>query len=90
MPHPSPHLGKIPPYLFTALNLKAEAARKKGVDVINLGIGLYTPPIGTTLFISTSIARTSLGRTTRELWPFFAVAMLVLLGVSYLPFLTVY
>jgi TRAP-type C4-dicarboxylate transport system permease large subunit len=58
--------------------------------VLNLGIGLYTPPIGTTLFISSSIARASLADTTRELWPFFAVAMLVLLAVSYIPALTIY
>jgi len=48
MPKPSPNLAKIPPYLFTALNIKAEEARKKGVDVINLGIGdpdLGTPPM---------------------------------------------
>jgi hypothetical protein len=37
------------------------------IMVINLGIGLYTPPIGTTLFISASIAKCSLGDTTREL-----------------------
>ena len=60
------------------------------IMMLNLGIDLYTPPIGTTLFISTSIARTSLGETTRELWPFFGVAMIVLLLVSYVPALTIY
>lgn len=60
------------------------------IMVLNLGIGLYTPPIGTTLFISTSIARSTLGETTRELWPFFAVAMLVLVLVSYVPAMTIY
>jgi tripartite ATP-independent transporter DctM subunit len=60
------------------------------IMVINLGIGLYTPPIGTTLFISSSIAKSSLADTTRELWPFFAVAILVLLAVSYVPALTLY
>lgn len=60
------------------------------IMVLNLGIGLYTPPIGTTLFISTSIARTSLSEATRELWPFFGVAMLVLLLMSYVPALTIY
>jgi tripartite ATP-independent transporter DctM subunit len=60
------------------------------IMVLNLGIGLYTPPIGTTLFISSSIARSSLAETTRELWPFFGVAMLVLLAVSYIPALTIY
>ncbi|OBZ94608.1 membrane protein [Pararhizobium polonicum] len=60
------------------------------IMVINLGIGLYTPPIGTTLFISTSIAKAPLGATTRELWPFFAMAMLLLIAVSYIPALTIY
>ncbi|TGR64381.1 TRAP transporter large permease subunit [bacterium M00.F.Ca.ET.194.01.1.1] len=58
--------------------------------VINLGIGLYTPPIGTTLFISSSIARSPLGETTRELVPFFVMAMLLLLAVSFIPALTIY
>ncbi|WP_174021854.1 TRAP transporter large permease subunit (plasmid) [Agrobacterium fabrum] len=58
--------------------------------VINLGIGLYTPPIGTTLFISSSIAKAPLGATTRELWPFFGMAMLLLLAVSFIPSLTIY
>jgi tripartite ATP-independent transporter DctM subunit len=60
------------------------------VMILNLGIGLYTPPIGTTLFISSSVAGSSLSETTRELWPFFAVAMLLLLGLSYIPALTLY
>ena len=60
------------------------------IMVLNLGIGLYTPPIGTTLFISSSIARASLADTTRELWPFLAVSMLVLLAMSYIPALTIY
>ncbi|MGV2165677.1 TRAP transporter large permease subunit [Agrobacterium sp. 16-172Ci] len=58
--------------------------------VINLGIGLYTPPIGTTLFISSSIARAPLGATTKELWPFFTMAMLLLIAVSFIPALTIY
>lgn len=60
------------------------------IMVINLGIGLYTPPVGTTLFISTSIARTSMGATVRELWPFFWMAMAVLFAVSFIPQLTIY
>lgn len=58
--------------------------------VINLGIGLYTPPIGTTLFISSSIAKAPLGATTNELWPYFGMAMLLLFAVSFVPALTIY
>ena len=58
--------------------------------VINLAIGLYTPPVGTTLFISATIARTSIGATVRELLPFYLVSLAVLALVSYVPAFTVY
>jgi tripartite ATP-independent transporter DctM subunit len=58
--------------------------------VINLSIGLYTPPVGTTLFISSAIARTGIGETTQALLPFYLVALLVLLAFSFIPALTIY
>ncbi|WP_103334409.1 TRAP transporter large permease [Pseudotabrizicola formosa] len=58
--------------------------------VINLSIGLYTPPVGTTLFISSAIARSGIGETTRALMPFYLVAILVLLAFSFIPALTIY
>ncbi|MBI4031690.1 MAG: LL-diaminopimelate aminotransferase [Proteobacteria bacterium] len=39
MPKPSVNLGKLPPYLFAELDRKIDAAKEKGVDIINLGIG---------------------------------------------------
>ena len=60
------------------------------IMVINLAIGLYTPPVGTTLFISATIARASIGQVVAELWPFFLVSFTVLLLVSYFPALTIY
>ena len=58
--------------------------------VINLSIGLYTPPIGTTLFISAAIAKVGIGETVKALVPFYLVALAVLLLFSYLPMLTIY
>ena len=52
---------------------------------VNLAIGLYTPPVGTTLFITSAIAKVKVGETVREMGPFYAVAFLVLLLVSYVP-----
>jgi tripartite ATP-independent transporter DctM subunit len=59
------------------------------VMVLNLGIGLYTPPVGTTLFISSTIAGSTMAETTRALWPYFFVAIALLLAVSYIPALTI-
>jgi tripartite ATP-independent transporter DctM subunit len=58
--------------------------------VINLSIGLYTPPVGTTLFISSAIARSGIGETTKALLPFYLVALLVLAAFSFIPALTIY
>lgn len=58
--------------------------------VVNLSIGLYTPPVGTTLFISAAIARVGIGETVRALLPFYLVALTVLLLISYVPSLTIY
>jgi TRAP-type transport system large permease protein len=52
---------------------------------VNLAIGLYTPPVGTTLFITSSLAKVKVGETVRELGPFYLVAFAVLLLVSYVP-----
>jgi tripartite ATP-independent transporter DctM subunit len=56
--------------------------------VLNLCIGLCTPPVGSILFVGCGIGRTSLGRTTRALLPFYAVMVLVLMLVTYLPWLS--
>ncbi|WP_207457643.1 TRAP transporter large permease [Azospirillum sp. SYSU D00513] len=69
-----------------------------GLDVIQLGImmavnlsiGLFTPPIGTTLFISAAISREPIGAIVRELWPFYLVALTVLGLVSYVPAVILY
>jgi tripartite ATP-independent transporter DctM subunit len=58
--------------------------------VVNLSIGLYTPPVGTTLFISAAIARVGIGQVIRALLPFYLVALIVLLLISYVPALTIY
>src|SRR5574343_357345 len=53
--------------------------------VVNLAIGLYTPPVGTTLFITSALAKVKVGQTVRELVPFYLVAFGVLALVSYVP-----
>lgn len=53
--------------------------------VVNLAIGLYTPPVGTTLFITSALAKVKVGQTVREMWPFYLVALSVLAIVSYVP-----
>jgi tripartite ATP-independent transporter DctM subunit len=53
--------------------------------VVNLAIGLYTPPVGTTLFITSSLAKVKVGQTVKAMGPFYMVAFGVLFLVSYVP-----
>lgn len=56
--------------------------------VLNLSVGLFTPPVGTTLFISSAIARVSIIKASKELMPYYAAALFVLGLFSYIPMLT--
>jgi tripartite ATP-independent transporter DctM subunit len=58
------------------------------VMVVNLAIGLYSPPVGTTLFIGSMLSKATIGQTVRELLPFYGVGLLVLALMSYVPALT--
>jgi tripartite ATP-independent transporter DctM subunit len=53
--------------------------------VLNLCIGLCTPPVGSILFVGCGIGRTTVPRTSKALLPFYAVMVFVLFLVTYLP-----
>ena len=58
------------------------------VMIMNLCIGLCTPPVGSVLFVGCGIAETTITKVIRHLLPFFAAMILVLLLVTYLPVLS--
>jgi tripartite ATP-independent transporter DctM subunit len=74
-----------PVFLPLAQAIGMDAVQLGLMMVVNLAIGLYTPPVGTTLFITSALARVKVGQTVRELWPFYIVALTVLGIVSYVP-----
>lgn len=53
--------------------------------VLNLMIGLTTPPVGVCLFVCANIARLPLSPVVRAILPFLATNIIVLLLVSYIP-----
>jgi len=53
--------------------------------ILNLGIGLVTPPVGSVLFVGCAIGGISIEQTVRTMWPFY-LGLLVALGlVTYIP-----
>ena len=53
--------------------------------ILNLGIGLITPPVGTTLFIGSAISGLKIEELSRAMLPFFGVMLIVLLIVTFVP-----
>jgi tripartite ATP-independent transporter DctM subunit len=55
------------------------------VMMLNLGIGLVTPPVGTVLFVGCAIGKVPIERASRHLWPFWLAMLAVLILVTYIP-----
>ncbi len=55
------------------------------VMMLNLGIGLCTPPVGSTLFVGCAIGKISIEEVTKTIWPFYIAMVAVLLLVTYIP-----
>jgi len=53
------------------------------IMVINLAIGLFTPPVGVCLFLACGIAKISISDTIRAFIPFFLAMLLVLMLITY-------
>jgi tripartite ATP-independent transporter DctM subunit len=60
------------------------------VMVMNLCIGLCTPPVGSVLFIGCGVAGISIQKVLKPLIPMFLALIVVLLLVTYIPALTLW
>lgn len=58
--------------------------------VLGMVIGLCTPPVGVCLFVASQIGRVSIGHATRELIPFLAVMVGILILVAFVPQVTLF
>lgn len=75
----------FPPLLTVATQVGIDPIHFATFAVLNLMIGLTTPPVGVCLFVAANIARISLGQITRAIWPFLLCNITVLFLVSYIP-----
>ena len=58
--------------------------------IFNLCIGTITPPVGTTLFVGVKVGGVRLEDVIKQLLPFFAVIIAVLMLVTYVPTLSLW
>lgn len=55
------------------------------IMIMNLGIGLITPPVGTVLFVGCAIGKVTVEQGTKALLPFYLALIIVLMIITYTP-----
>jgi TRAP-type C4-dicarboxylate transport system permease large subunit len=60
------------------------------IMVVNLSLGLASPPSGATLFVSTAIARAPLDRVCRAVWPLLGTMVAILILITWMPSLVMW
>ena len=82
--------------IIVLVPILAPVALKLGIDplhfatvvVVNLCLGLLTPPMGVVLFVVCGIAKITLEEITKAVWPFMVAILIILFLITYIPSLT--
>ena len=74
-----------PIFMPVILKLGIDPVHFGMIMILNLGIGLITPPVGPTLFVGCAIGKVTMEQVSKELWPFYGAMCLALLLVTYIP-----
>jgi TRAP-type C4-dicarboxylate transport system permease large subunit len=53
--------------------------------LMNLGLGLCTPPVGVCLFVGCAVGKVPIQDAIRTIWPFYLAMLFALFLVSYFP-----
>lgn len=86
------------PLILIATPILLPVVRSIGMDpitfgvvmMLNLGVGLLTPPVGSTLFVGCSIGNAPIEKIAKSLMPFYAVLVIMVLLLSFVPALTLW
>lgn len=81
------------PLILIATPILLPVATSIGMDpvhfgvllILNLSIGLITPPVGTALFVGCAIGKIPIEKASKGMLPFYGAMLVVLLLVSYIP-----
>jgi len=79
-----------PIFLPVVVKLGVDPVHFGIIMVLNLSIGLCTPPVGSVLFVGCGIAQTTIARVIRPLLPLFIAMLVALLLVTFIPQLSLF
>lgn len=60
------------------------------IMLVNLGIGLITPPVGSVLFVASAVSKQTIEQVVKAMLPFYAILFCVLMLVTYIPAISLF
>jgi tripartite ATP-independent transporter DctM subunit len=79
-----------PIFLPVVMKLGLDPVHFGIIMILNLCIGLCTPPVGSVLFVGVGIANTTIEKVIKPLLPLFVVMIIALFLITYLPQLSLW
>lgn len=74
-----------PIFLPVAVGLGMDPIQFGVMMMMNLGLGLCTPPVGACLFVGCAIGQVPIERAVRTIWPFYVAILAALMLVTFVP-----
>lgn len=60
------------------------------IMMVNLGIGLITPPVGSVLFVASAVSKQKIEVVVKAMLPFYAMLVIVLGMITYIPWVSLW
>jgi len=74
-----------PIFLPVALKYGMDPTQFGIMLIMNLGLGLITPPVGTALFVGSAVGQTPIEKLMKSIWPFYLAHVVAILLVTFWP-----
>ena len=74
-----------PIFLPLAISLGIDPLQFGMILMMNLGLGLCTPPVGACLFVGCAIGKVPIEKAVRTIWPFYAAIFIALMMTTFVP-----
>ncbi len=74
-----------PIFLPVANSLGMDPLQFGMIMLVNLGLGLCTPPVGSCLFVGCAVGKLPMEKAVRTIWPFYLAILVALMMITFVP-----
>ncbi len=74
-----------PIFLPVVISIGMDPVQFGMILMMNLGLGLCTPPVGACLFLGCAVGKVPIERAVRTIWPFYAAILVALVLTTFIP-----